>query len=312
MKLHIELTNRCTLACPACPRTQWKNILKRPVEKADLDMHALEKFLDCEGGQKISKFVLCGDYGDSIYYPDLLAFLKKFRDTKSFNIITNGSRQNAKFWNQLTEILDERDTVIFSIDGLEDTNHIYRVNSDWSSIMVGLDIVAKSKINVHWKTIIFNHNYQDLDKIKQFAESKGVIFSAEKTHRFGNDSLMPPETFIETNHLFQEKYNSAQDDIIVEPQCEQEKTVTCNGYLFPCDWIRNPRTLYKSQLWKQHARWLEKLNIETTNYDLAVGVVKDWANFVRSSSIEKNGFVDVLCKMKCRESCQQNKFIDIT
>jgi MoaA/NifB/PqqE/SkfB family radical SAM enzyme len=309
MKLHIELTNRCVLECPACPRTQWKNILKRPVEKADLDMHALEKFLDCAGGQKISKFLLCGDYGDSIYYPELFVFLKKFRNTKSFEIVTNGSRRDTKFWNQLVDILDERDTIVFSIDGLEDTNHIYRVNSDWDSIMLGLDLVAKSKVNVQWKTIIFNYNYKDLAKIKELAEIKGAVFRAEKTHRFGNDLLMPPETFVETNHLFQEKYTNVNDDIVVEPQCNQEKTITCDGYLFPCDWIRNPRTLYKSQLWKQHSRWLEKLNIKNTDFDQATEVVKDWANFVRTSSLEKNGFVDVLCKMKCRENCKQSNIV---
>jgi hypothetical protein len=56
---------------------------------------------------------------------------------------------------------------------------------------------------------------------------------------------------------------------------------------------------------------LEKLNIKTTNFDSATEVVKDWANFVRTSSREKNGFVDVLCKMKCRENCNQNKDMPI-
>ena len=37
MHLHVETTTRCTLACPACPRTTWHNITKHPVKKEDLD-----------------------------------------------------------------------------------------------------------------------------------------------------------------------------------------------------------------------------------------------------------------------------------
>jgi len=56
--LHIETTTRCTLACPACPRTTWKELLKRPVKNIDLDINDLEKFLDCEDGNQIGKFTL--------------------------------------------------------------------------------------------------------------------------------------------------------------------------------------------------------------------------------------------------------------
>jgi MoaA/NifB/PqqE/SkfB family radical SAM enzyme len=54
--LHIETTTRCVLACPACPRTTWHKITKRPINKEDLDINLLEKFLDCEAGKKITIF----------------------------------------------------------------------------------------------------------------------------------------------------------------------------------------------------------------------------------------------------------------
>ena len=69
MNLHLELTNRCVLECPACPRTQWRDLLKRPIEKKDLDFRELDRFLDCDQGKQITDFTLCGDYGDAIYYP---------------------------------------------------------------------------------------------------------------------------------------------------------------------------------------------------------------------------------------------------
>lgn len=307
--LHIETTTRCTLACPACPRTSWQNITGRPVIKSDLNIDLLEKFLDCPGGRLFNQFYLCGDYGDTIYYPELLKLIERFRDRVSFSIVTNGSRQSPRFWNQLAEVLTSKDTVCFSIDGLEDTNHLYRVNSDWDSIMQGLDIMTRSLAKVHWKTIVFKHNYKDLDKIKALAESKGCSFHAEKTHRYGNNELIPPEEFIETNHLFHPDFVS-NNNIEIEPRCESvAKIISADGHLMPCDWLRNPGTFYKSQLWKQKSRWLEKLKIENNTYDQAIEVVRDWENVVRQNSLIASPDVDVLCKMLCRKNCVSSNVV---
>ena len=303
MYLHVETTTRCTLACPACPRTTWHNITKRPVKKEDLDIDLLEKFLNCDEGKKITGFNLCGDYGDTIYYPDLFNLIKKFRDKISFNIVTNGSKQTEKFWHTLADLMTEKDKIIFSIDGLEDTNHLYRINSNWASIMLGLDIMVNSPAQVHWKTIVFKFNYNKLSEIKNFATSKGAIWHAEKTHRYGDIALEPPEQYIETNHSFRAEF-VGDKQIEIEPRCYSDaKVITASGYLFPCDWIRNPQTLYKSQLWKQKELWLEKVNMRNNNYDQAVAAVRDWENYVRQNSLTNSNKVDVLCKMLCRKGC---------
>jgi MoaA/NifB/PqqE/SkfB family radical SAM enzyme len=310
MNLHIELTNRCVLECPGCARTQWRDLVKKPVSKTDLDGIDLERFLDCDEGRKINKFLLCGDYGDAIYYPDLFDFLARFRDSKKFEIRTNGSYRDKNFWHRLSAALTTEDVITFSIDGLKDTNMIYRINSDWDSIMLGIDIMARGPARVRWKTIVFRHNYLQLSEIKKLAEDKGCEFSAEKTHRFGRDGLEPPDDLIETNHLFREQYMS-DHTIEIVPGCMDEKTVGCDGILYPCDWIRNPRTLYKSPLWKQRERWLQRLSIKHTDYDSALRVVQEWADWVRESSLEQRATVDILCKMKCRKGCRQNKYLEI-
>ena len=303
MALHIETTNRCVLACPACPRTAWRDITKIPLEKSDLDVDLLEKFLDCDKGRQITEFVLSGDYGDCIYYPDLFKLIERFRDRVCFNLVTNGSRQTEKFWRRLAELLTSKDTITFSIDGTQDTNHLYRINSDWPSIMTGLDIMAQSSARVHWKTIVFKFNYDKLEEIKQFAESRGATWHAEKTHRYENLELIPPTEYVENNYLFQDDFVE-NHQIEIEPQCEKSAmVVTADGYLFPCDWIRNPRTLYKSQLWKQKQRWIDQVNMRTTNYSQALTVIRDWENHVRENSLNGSGHVDILCKMRCRKGC---------
>jgi sulfatase maturation enzyme AslB (radical SAM superfamily) len=282
------------------------------VGKEDLDVDLLEKFLDCDTGKTIDNFIMCGDYGDSIYYPDLFKLIQRFRDQVSFRIETNGSRQTEKFWHTLAELLTEKDTVSFSIDGLEDTNHLYRINSDWESIMMGLDIMARSPAQVHWKTIIFKFNYDKLSEIKKFASDKGATWHAEKTNRYGNDAFKPPtEQHILVDHIFQSQFvNNHQ--IEIEPRCEKDAmTMSASGYLFPCDWIRNPQTLYKSQLWKQKSRWLDKLHMKDNTYDQAILVVRDWENYVRQNSLTGSDNVDVLCKMLCRKGCSSERKVEI-
>jgi MoaA/NifB/PqqE/SkfB family radical SAM enzyme len=281
------------------------------VKKEDLDVDLLEKFLDCESGKKINKFLLCGDYGDPIYYPDLFKLISRFRNQVSFTIVTNGSRQKEQFWNSLAELMTTKDTIVFSIDGQENTNHLYRVNSDWTSIMAGLDIMVKSPAQVCWKTIIFKFNYNKLAEIKNFAISKGATWHAEKTHRYGNVDLEPPSDYVHVNYMFQNEFAN-NNQIEIEPRCEKDaKTITASGYLHPCDWIRHPHTFYKSQLWKQKDRWLEKLKIKDNTYDRAILIIRDWENYVKQNGLSDPDKVDVLCKMLCRKGCAANKIVDI-
>ena len=170
-RLHIELTNRCVLSCPACPRTEWANILKRPLPKQDLDYELLDQFLDCTGGKSIDNFLLCGDFGDCIYYPQLFEFLEHFRQSKTYTVCTNGSRRTPEFWHKLASLLTPCDEVVFAIDGLEDTNHLYRKNSDWASTMQGLEIMVASGVKVSWQTIVFKFNQDSIQQIQSFAES---------------------------------------------------------------------------------------------------------------------------------------------
>ena len=197
--LHIETTNRCTLKCPACPRTVWQNLLGQPIQKADLDLDDFKKFLECESMEKIDTFVLCGDYGDTIYYPHLFKMIKMFRE-KAIHIHTNGSYKSKEWWTELNELLTEKDVVIFGIDGLGEENKKYRVNADWKSIEIAIDVLSKGPAKLKCQTLIFEFNQEKLDEIKEWAEAKGMEWFSMKTSRFGQKDLMPKD-----EHLWNKK-----------------------------------------------------------------------------------------------------------
>ena len=44
---------------------------------------------------------------------------------------TNAGAKSAEWWTELAGVIGRKGAVIFSVDGLKDTNHLYRINSNW-------------------------------------------------------------------------------------------------------------------------------------------------------------------------------------
>lgn len=285
--MHIEPTSRCTLFCPACPRTWFSDTFKRPFPKHDLDLDQLSQFLDCESGWDVKTFMLNGNHGDPIYYPALSDMIQRFRD-RSFKISTNGSYQTADFWHQLAQDLTENDTVYFSIDGLEHNNHLYRRNSDWTSIMQGLDIMVESPARIIWKTVLFSYNQDEIERIKSFAESKGALFVSVMTDRWGDVALKPREALVDASRL----YTNNQSVSIIDPQCESQEYISADGYYWPCCLITSVRTLHKTPLWKNQSDWA----IKNQNLDRARLRLKQWKQDIVNDPVHA---LD-LCKMHCK------------
>jgi MoaA/NifB/PqqE/SkfB family radical SAM enzyme len=288
-ELQIETTSRCTLACPACSRTLFAEYLGRPYPKFDLDLNDLVDFMDCESGKKVHTLILCGDHGDSIYYPRLFDLIDAFRSSKKFQIHTNGSYQTSEFWHQLAGRLTVDDEVHFGIDGLEHNNHVYRKNSDWNSIMTGLDIMTQSPAQVIWNCIVFQYNQDHIDSIRDFAHSRGVKFRAKITSRFGDDSLRPGEQYID----FQRMYRKELDDPVdIDPKCSSKWMITSQGYLQPCCWITGPFTWYKSRPYRERNRW----QLKDQNLDQVMTVMAEWKDFL----IQNPDQAEMVCRMHCR------------
>ena len=290
--MHIEPTSRCTLACPACPRTWFSNKFNRAFPKQDLDLDQLERFLDCESGHQKKSFMLNGNHGDPIYYPDLFSMIDRFRLSKSFKISTNGSYQKPKFWHGLSRRLTEQDTVFFSIDGLEHNNHLYRRNSDWKSIMQGLDIMSMSPARIIWKTLIFAYNADEIDQMQEFAERRGVGFIAESTSRFGDETLVPEVHLIKVDRL----YENNRETVVIEPQCSTQEYISADGYYWPCCLMTSMFTLHKTELWKQREKW----SIQNQNLDQARLQLEQW----KQQILDSPGSAHDVCKMNCKPGQQ--------
>lgn len=286
--MHLEPTSRCTLACPACPRTWFADTFDRPFAKHDLDLDLLERFLDCEAGSTVSKFTLCGNHGDPIYYPKLLQLVKQYRSSKTFKIVTNGSFQTKQFWHALGDQLTPDDTLVFSIDGLAHNNHLYRVNSNWQSIMDAVDIMVKKPVTVIWKTIVFAHNQHEIEQIKKFALDKGCEFEVHLSNRFGKSTLQPALQYVNTDKLYR-KF----DQVELTPRCFDEEYISADGYYWPCCMITNYFTLHKTVLWQQRQQW----SISQNTLDQTRRQLTQWQQSIQQDP----GNAHDVCKMHCKK-----------
>ncbi len=296
--LHLETTNRCTLKCPACPRTVWQNLIKRPVKKADINLDDLKNFINCKSGEDFETMLLCGDYGDTIYHSELFKMIKMFRH-KKFEIATNGSYKTREWWTELNSLLTKGDTVTFGIDGLGEENNKYRVNADWKSIETAIDVLSKGPAKLRCQTLIFEFNHEKLNDISSWAESKGMEWFSLKTMRFGMDKDIVPKNKdnVLEHQLYKDEYEQKLP-MEIDPQCLSACVVTSDGYFMPCDWIRNPLTFYRSELYLDKKKWIDRLKISDITLDDAFGVLEEWMENVKQKG--RLGNAEILCKMKCR------------
>ena len=137
---HIELTDKCNAGCPMCPRTDAMNFCKPDRKKVfnvelsldDFKQHFSDEF--CAGTEEI---VFGGAYGDPLAASQLLEIADHLtaRGVR-LAVSTNGSLRKPEWWRRLGEMMKRTGSRLeLHIDGLADTNPLYRVKTDFAKII---------------------------------------------------------------------------------------------------------------------------------------------------------------------------------
>jgi hypothetical protein len=222
----------------------------------------------------VEKITFCGDDGDPIYAHDLIAVIEYIKSIKPVEIviITNGSHKRETWWSELGSVLDDTDTVHFSIDGWDnESNNRYRVNSDFDSIIRGIvGIRRTSACRLVWAAIAFKFNELQLDRMQALAQQLNMdIFQITRSTKFGsvyptygaNDVLEPSNKYVSKTQRFEREsialtqkisytehkinvdlYRKVKDNTDIVPLCEignKGLYIDARGRLFPCCWVAN-------------------------------------------------------------------------
>lgn len=185
--LHLEPTDVCQLRCPLCARETDPNFNKN--QQHHLDMYKIMQVFDADFISRLDKMFMCGNYGDPAAGKYTLNIYREFRKLNKDIVLgmnTNGALQNTLWWNELGRIFNQpHDYVVFSIDGLEDTNHIYRRGINWQKLIANIQAFIDAGGSAHWDMLVYRHNQDQVDECEQLARDMGFRWFRAKVSKRG-------------------------------------------------------------------------------------------------------------------------------
>jgi hypothetical protein len=183
-----------------CPR-EIDPKFNKETDAVSLSLTKVKELFDKPFVSQLDSMFMCGNYGDPAAAPECIQIFEYFR-TVNPNIVlgmhSNGGLRSKRWWSTLGSILSrEHDYCFFGIDGLHDTNHIHRVNTDFNKIIENATSFIEAGGKAHWEFLIFEHNEHQVEEAKRLSEQLGFTnFRTKISRRLNwstNKNIKPPK-----------------------------------------------------------------------------------------------------------------------
>jgi len=183
--IHIEPTEKCNLSCLMCDRNKNGGEVNQYLKNRELTYKDIVNTFKPDFIKQLKRVYCCGNYGDPAmnkHTPSILSHFKTYNKNIKTSIITNGSVQWPYWWEDLAKVCD---VVRFSIDGLQDTNKLYRQNCNWDLIIDNAKAYIDAGGYAIWDYLVFGHNEHQIEYARQLSKELGFKeFVVKKTGRF--------------------------------------------------------------------------------------------------------------------------------
>lgn len=176
----LEITSNCNAECPLCIRTK----LKMPLSgNSEFNLQDLKSIFSKREQIENKDFKLCGTAGDPIINPEMLEMCEYLTDNGAAKIMisTNGGLNPPSWWERLAKLPNIR--VDFAVDGAEKTNHLYRVNVKWKTLIRNMRAYTSAGGNGTWTFIPFGHNEGEYEIARDIAKELGLVFRRRTSGR---------------------------------------------------------------------------------------------------------------------------------
>lgn len=228
-KLEIELTSKCSLKCRFCLRTN------RDVPIKDLDLSLFNK-IDMHN---ITHIDLVGNIGDPIYHSNFLKFIDMVDSKTQIKIATNGSLHQESWWEELAKKLSKNSgsTIVFALDGSEDTHHKHRVGSSYRRLVKNIKAFTSAGGRGHVQFIIFRHNEHEVESVKEVTKDLGCERFIERTSCTYDEVFERPSKKLQTRHEVCEVIDTK---VFCYKHLDQNRVfIDSEGNVFPCCYMAN-------------------------------------------------------------------------
>ncbi len=267
--IHLEVTQNCQAACPMCDRNCNGEGINPHINLDELSLGDCKKIFSTEFISQLDTMYMCGNLGDPIVAKDTLEIFKYFRKHNKdmwLSMNTNAGARDEIWWKELAQVYGRMGAVIFSVDGLRDTNHIYRQNVVWDNVERNMRAFINAGGRARWDFLIFEHNQHQVEEAESIAKEWGVEkFIKKKTGRFidtnsnkkekhqakdrkgkNTAELKKPEAKYQNKALTKQevilkKYGSMDAyydaaPIVCKVKKENSLFITAEGLALPCCW----------------------------------------------------------------------------
>ena len=304
--VHFEPTTICQLECPQCARFDAQGAFNHNINPVNITLAEFKQLLSVEFLRQLDKFYMCGTFGEPTVNYDCLEMFKYVRSANiaiTLGLNTNGSTRSSKWWSELAQLFCQaRDYVVFSIDGLEDTNHIYRKKSSWRRIMNNAEAFIDAGGSAHWDMIVFEHNEHQVDQARELARDMGFTWFRVKRsqrHEYKNISWIQPPRILAAPA-------PRSQQIQCEAVTKSEVYVSAHGTLFPCchigeQWFADSRPENRQELMERFG--------DIKQYQVTHGVdavVKKW-DWIQDTWQDQPMLT---CQQSCGSRPKQHQWIE--
>lgn len=193
--INLEFTDYCNAACPMCSRFKWDGTLyKEKVNSNHNKLHTLQKNISIKIIKQLKRFCSVGTYGDPVMNPECVKIYRWIRENNPncrLEMHSNGGARDEVFWKEIAELGVH---VSFGIDGLEDTNHLYRKNVKWTKLVSNVKSFIDNGGEANWSFLVFKHNQHQIEEAKQLSKRMGFVgFGASHSDRWKSSNWVTGE-----------------------------------------------------------------------------------------------------------------------
>lgn len=328
-EVHLEISSLCNAQCPLCPRNFRGYPYNDGYIEANLTLENCKHIFPELFLKQLTRIMINGNFGDMVMNPetpDIVEYFRSFNPNLKILISTNGSARAQEFWTRLGKARVE---IQFCLDGLEDTHHLYRQNTSWSTIINNAKIFMSAGGMAFWNMIRFDHNLHQIDDCRKLSKELGfqgfeVIYDGRDSgpvydkhgnllHVIGNYQGEQNFEILfhkkRTNTVLLEDilpYVHTRDKINCYTKNLKSIFISSTGHVYPCCWMGfNPKNYGRGEYLQAVNAQIKPLVYNNNALEYSLIDCIEWFNLVEESW-SKDSFENgrLVC---CNDNCGSDK-----
>lgn len=203
--IDFELSSHCNSKCPQCPRYDMQGNVHQDLNVTHLSLDTIKK-IPLKDMKSLENISFRGNFGDPLMHPKIDHIIDFFSE-QNIHVSTNASLRDTMWWKKLGA--KKNVEVMFCIDGLEDTHHLYRRHTSYEKIIDNAKSFIGAGGRALWQFIVFKHNEHQIEEARSLSKSLG--FQSIKfmySERFDVNSKF--KVYEDNKHLYDLEKSSKQ------------------------------------------------------------------------------------------------------